>query len=127
MQGQVDRLLAKGISENLVLRDITLSGFMTMERLIRFIVQQIRNGGKTKHNLRENGHGLKNKRGEHKGINGEASPVRIFRWRHKKPATESLSCGHLGKPLLFHERRTEQRYLPIQQRIPPHKLSVCVH
>jgi general secretion pathway protein E len=44
MKGQVDRLLAKGISENLILRDITLSGFMTMDRLIRYIVQQIRNG-----------------------------------------------------------------------------------
>ena len=44
MKGQVDRLLAKGISENLILRDITLSGFMTMERLVRFIVQQIREG-----------------------------------------------------------------------------------
>lgn len=44
MKGQVDRLLAKGVSENLVLRDITLSGFMTMDRLIRFIVQQVRDG-----------------------------------------------------------------------------------
>ena len=44
MKGQVDRLLAKGISENLILRDITLSGFMTMDRLIRFIVQKIRDG-----------------------------------------------------------------------------------
>ena len=44
MKGQVDRLLAKGISENLILRDITLSGFMTMNRLVRFIVQQIRDG-----------------------------------------------------------------------------------
>ena len=44
MKGQVERLLAKGISENLILRDITLSGFMTMERLVRFIVQQIREG-----------------------------------------------------------------------------------
>ena len=44
MKGQVDRLLAKGISENLILRDITLSGFMTMDRLIRFIVKQIREG-----------------------------------------------------------------------------------
>ena len=44
MKGQVDRLLAKGISENLILRDITLSGFMTMDRLIRYIVKQIRNG-----------------------------------------------------------------------------------
>jgi len=44
MKGQVDRLLAKGISENLILRDITLSGFMTMDRLVRFIVQKIREG-----------------------------------------------------------------------------------
>jgi len=44
MKGQVDRLLAKGISENLILRDITLSGFMTMDRLVRFIVQNVRDG-----------------------------------------------------------------------------------
>ncbi|MCD6173731.1 MAG: type II/IV secretion system protein [Sulfurimonas sp.] len=44
MQRQVDRLLAQGISENLILRDITLSGFMTMDRLVRFIVGKIRNG-----------------------------------------------------------------------------------
>ncbi|EDZ61518.1 type II secretion system protein E [Sulfurimonas gotlandica GD1] len=44
MQGQVDRLLSKGLSSDLILRDITLSGFMTMDRLIRFIVEQIRNG-----------------------------------------------------------------------------------
>ena len=44
MKGQVDRLLAKGISENLILRDITLSGFMTMDRLIRYIVQKVRDG-----------------------------------------------------------------------------------
>ncbi|MEA3331770.1 MAG: GspE/PulE family protein, partial [Campylobacterota bacterium] len=44
IKGQVDRLLAKGIDPNLILRDITLSGFMTMDRLVRFIVQQIRNG-----------------------------------------------------------------------------------
>ncbi|MCD4668105.1 MAG: GspE/PulE family protein [Sulfurimonas sp.] len=44
MQRQVDRLLSQGISENLILRDITLSGFMTMDRLVRFIVQKIRNG-----------------------------------------------------------------------------------
>jgi len=44
MKGQVERLLAKGIAENLILRDITLSGFMTMERLIRFIVQKVREG-----------------------------------------------------------------------------------
>ncbi|WP_324170803.1 GspE/PulE family protein [Sulfurimonas sp.] len=44
MKGQVDRLLTKGLNSNLILRDITLSGFMTMDRLIRFIVEQIRNG-----------------------------------------------------------------------------------
>ena len=44
MKSQVDRLLTKGIHPNLILRDITLSGFMTLERLIRFIVQQIRDG-----------------------------------------------------------------------------------
>lgn len=44
MQGQVDRLLAKGINADLILRDITLSGFMTMDRLIRFIVERIRKG-----------------------------------------------------------------------------------
>jgi general secretion pathway protein E len=44
MRGQVDRLLAKGIDPNLILRDITLSGFMTMDRLVRYIVEQIRNG-----------------------------------------------------------------------------------
>ncbi|MDQ7068164.1 MAG: hypothetical protein Q9M40_09455 [Sulfurimonas sp.] len=44
MKGQVDRLLAKGIDENLILRDITLSGFMTMDRLVRFIVQKVRDG-----------------------------------------------------------------------------------
>jgi len=44
MKGQVDRLLAKGISENLILRDITLSGFMTMDRLVRFIVHNVRDG-----------------------------------------------------------------------------------
>jgi len=44
MKGQVDRLLAKGINENLILRDITLSGFMTMDRLIRFIVHKVRDG-----------------------------------------------------------------------------------
>jgi len=42
MKRQVDRLLSQGISENLILRDITLSGFMTMDRLVRFIVQKIR-------------------------------------------------------------------------------------
>ena len=44
MKGQVDRLLAKGVDPSLVLRDITLSGFMTMDRLVRFIVHQIRDG-----------------------------------------------------------------------------------
>jgi len=44
MKSQVQRLLAKGIAENLILRDITLSGFMTMDRLIRFIVQKVREG-----------------------------------------------------------------------------------
>ncbi len=44
MQRQVDRLLTQGISEDLILRDITLSGFMTMDRLVRFIVEKIRTG-----------------------------------------------------------------------------------
>ncbi|MFA6761296.1 MAG: GspE/PulE family protein, partial [Sulfuricurvum sp.] len=44
MRSQVDRLLAKGIKPNLVLRDITLSGFMTTDRLIRFIVDKILSG-----------------------------------------------------------------------------------
>ncbi len=44
MKSQVDRLLAKGIHQNLILRDITLSGFMTMERLTRFIVDKIKDG-----------------------------------------------------------------------------------
>lgn len=44
MQGQVNRLLKKGIKEELILKDITKSGFMTMDRLIRFIVEQIRTG-----------------------------------------------------------------------------------
>jgi len=44
MQVQVDRLLAKGISKNHILRDILLSGFMTTERLVRYIVEQIKQG-----------------------------------------------------------------------------------
>jgi len=44
MQSQVDRLLKKGIKEELILKDITSVGFMTMDRLVRFIVEQIRNG-----------------------------------------------------------------------------------
>lgn len=44
MKGQVERLLSKGISEDLVLRDIILSGFMPMDRLVRYIVQKVRDG-----------------------------------------------------------------------------------
>jgi general secretion pathway protein E len=44
MQTQVNRLLNKGVKEEMILRDITLSGFMTMERLIRFIIHKIRDG-----------------------------------------------------------------------------------
>jgi len=44
MKSQVERLLAKGVDPSLVLRDITLSGFMTMDRLVRYIVAQIRDG-----------------------------------------------------------------------------------
>lgn len=44
MKSQVDRLVAKGLNSNLILRDITLSGFMTMDRLLRFIVDKILSG-----------------------------------------------------------------------------------
>ncbi|MDD5156550.1 GspE/PulE family protein [Sulfurimonas sp.] len=44
MKSQVDRLIAKGLDNNLILRDITISGFMTMDRLIRFIVEKILSG-----------------------------------------------------------------------------------
>ena len=44
MQSQVERLLNKGVPPELVLRDITLTGFMTIDRLIRYIVEKIRNG-----------------------------------------------------------------------------------
>jgi len=44
MKGQVDRLVAKGLDSSLILRDITISGFMTMDRLIRFIVDKIQAG-----------------------------------------------------------------------------------
>ena len=44
MQSQVNRLLKRGIKDELILKDITKSGFMTMDRLVRFIVEQIRNG-----------------------------------------------------------------------------------
>ena len=44
MRSQVNRLLSKGVPPELVLRDITLTGFMTIDRLIRYIVEKIRNG-----------------------------------------------------------------------------------
>jgi general secretion pathway protein E len=44
MKSQVERLLHKGVPPYLILRDITLSGFMTIDRLIRYIVEKIRNG-----------------------------------------------------------------------------------
>ncbi len=44
MRSQVNRLLNKGVPPELVLRDITLSGFMTIDRLVRYIVEKIRNG-----------------------------------------------------------------------------------
>ncbi len=44
MQAQVNRLLKKGVPPELILRDITLSGFMTIQRLVRYIVEKIRNG-----------------------------------------------------------------------------------
>ena len=44
MQSQVNRLLKKGIPPELILRDITLTGFMTKDRLIRYMVEKIRNG-----------------------------------------------------------------------------------
>lgn len=44
MRGQVDRLKAKGVSDSLILKHITQSGFMTMDRLVRFIVDKIRKG-----------------------------------------------------------------------------------
>lgn len=44
MKSQVDRLIAKGLDSNLILRDITIYGFMTMDRLIRFIVDKIQAG-----------------------------------------------------------------------------------
>lgn len=44
MKSQVDRLIAKGLDSNLILRDITISGFMTMDRLVRFIVDKIQSG-----------------------------------------------------------------------------------
>ena len=44
MKGQVDRLKAKGVASTLILKHITQSGFMTMDRLVRFIVDRIRKG-----------------------------------------------------------------------------------
>ncbi len=44
MQGQVDRLKAKDVNSTLILKHITQSGFMTMDRLVRFIVDKIRKG-----------------------------------------------------------------------------------
>ncbi|MDD3475796.1 MAG: GspE/PulE family protein [Sulfurimonas sp.] len=44
MKSQVDRLISKGLDGNLILRDITISGFMTMDRLVRFIVDKIQSG-----------------------------------------------------------------------------------
>ncbi|QFR49015.1 type II/IV secretion system protein [Sulfurimonas lithotrophica] len=44
MKGQVDRLKAKDVNSMLVLKHITQSGFMTMDRLVRFIVDKIRKG-----------------------------------------------------------------------------------
>jgi len=44
MKGQVDRLKTKGVSSTLILKHITQSGFMTMDRLVRYIVDKIRKG-----------------------------------------------------------------------------------
>jgi len=44
MKTQVERLLAKGVHKEYILKNITLSGFITMDRLIRFIIQKIRDG-----------------------------------------------------------------------------------
>ncbi|MFA5462026.1 MAG: GspE/PulE family protein [Sulfurimonas sp.] len=44
MKSQVDRLISKGLDGNLILRDITISGFMTMDRLVRIIVDKIQSG-----------------------------------------------------------------------------------
>lgn len=44
MKSQVDRLIAKGLDSSLILRDITISGFMTMDRLVLFIVDKIQSG-----------------------------------------------------------------------------------
>lgn len=44
MKGQVDRLEAKDVNNALILKHITQSGFMTMDRLVRYIVDKIRKG-----------------------------------------------------------------------------------
>ena len=44
MRSQVSRLLNKGVPAELILRDITLTGFMTTDRLVRYIAEKIRNG-----------------------------------------------------------------------------------
>ena len=44
MQAQVDRLINKGVDPTLILKHITQSGFMTMDRLVRYIVDKIRKG-----------------------------------------------------------------------------------
>lgn len=44
MKSQVDRLMAKGITGTLILRDITLSGFMTIDRLLRYIAEKMLSG-----------------------------------------------------------------------------------
>jgi len=44
MKSQVERLLNKGVNSTLILKHITQSGFMTTDRLVRYIVDKIRNG-----------------------------------------------------------------------------------
>ncbi len=44
MQAQVDRLLKKEVDPTLILKHITQSGFMTIDRLVRYIVDKIRKG-----------------------------------------------------------------------------------
>ncbi|MFA6760325.1 MAG: GspE/PulE family protein [Sulfuricurvum sp.] len=41
MQSQVDRLVSRGLSSKVALRDLVLSGFMTTDRLARYIVERI--------------------------------------------------------------------------------------
>jgi len=44
MQTQVERLLAEGVKSEFILRDVTLSGFISMNKLVQFISQHIRDG-----------------------------------------------------------------------------------